>query len=137
MKSARRAVVLGGTGFLGHAVSQALRQVEAEVICVDRQPGSLEGIQNVVADIYDAEVLTNLLQEGDDVFHFAYSGVPATVQEDNDSLSMYEMRQLCGVLRQKKCGSFFLLPAARYMVRQPKPLSEKIMPLGRFLPTVV
>jgi len=75
----RRAVVTGGTGFIGKRVTCRLREQGIDAVVVSR---SAEGEQAVRADIRDRDTLRRVLQPGDTVIHLASSSNPTTSEAD-------------------------------------------------------
>ncbi len=69
-----RAVVVGGSGFLGSHIIDRLKKEEIEVLCIDKQRSAyIEtlGVQFAAADITDKKTISCHLREGDIVIHVA------------------------------------------------------------------
>jgi UDP-glucose 4-epimerase len=59
-----RILVTGGAGFIGRAVVAALRERGAQVVVVDRFPANIAGVESVVGDLRDEDVLGRAVRPG-------------------------------------------------------------------------
>jgi UDP-glucose 4-epimerase len=84
--SSARCLVLGGGGFIGANLSNALVRIGAEVHAYGRHvvvPGSLAaGIRWTSADLTDYRALASAVASADFVFHLATSSTPATANDN-------------------------------------------------------
>lgn len=74
--------VIGGTGFIGHAVVQALLQEKRSVVVVARNKIPTrplpEGVRHVPGDFGDKYFLQGVLEGVDEIIDLAYASVPKT-----------------------------------------------------------
>jgi UDP-glucose 4-epimerase len=72
----RRAVILGGGGFLGSAVSRGLRALGWEVVVMDRRPADTPSVPWIVGDVRDPGLVERALRPGDALVHLFHSSIP-------------------------------------------------------------
>jgi nucleoside-diphosphate-sugar epimerase len=93
----RRALVTGGTGFLGHRLVAALLAEGVEVLALGRRPGALDGVAHpalglVLGDLRNESLLAGLLARADTVFHLAATrsgrGSAAEMREVNEAATL-------------------------------------------------
>ena len=75
----RRAVVTGGSGFIGSQVTCALRERGVDTVVVSR---SAQGENAVRADVRDRDAMLSVLAPGDTVVHLANRSNPTTPEAD-------------------------------------------------------
>ena len=107
-KTHRTAYVLGGTGFIGRAVSARLREAGRSVVIIDIKPPSSTGFEFKQLDFGNIADLCAVVEEYSDVFHFADSSVPATLQIQGISQEKtHAFSALCNLVAKKNCRLFF------------------------------
>jgi nucleoside-diphosphate-sugar epimerase len=130
-ESRRRAVVTGGSGFIGSALVRHLRVEEWDVVAVDRKP-FLDADQPArLADVAQEGALAGLLDEGTVVFHMAASAdVAASVANprhdfDNTFRGVFEVLEAA-----RHAGSRVVFPstASIFDSSNTLPLSERAFP---------
>ena len=79
-----RAVLIGGTGFIGRWLERALRARDVETLALSRhQPVGFDGAW-AAADARDPATITPHLQPGDLVAYLVHAGIPADTGQDYD-----------------------------------------------------
>ncbi len=78
-----RAVILGGSGFIGRALAVSLRDMGLSVIAIARHwEEKILGVECFSGNAYDAELIRNIVQPGDLVYHLASATIPSTSNND-------------------------------------------------------
>jgi len=105
----KRAIILGAGGLIGKTVAARFRAAEVPVVAVDLFVQKEEpGIQWVQGSVSDEKLLTQLLQEGDDIFHFAHGGFPGNPTEWEDGLKALDgLKKLCHFAAERHCRIIF------------------------------
>lgn len=79
-----RALIIGGTGFLGSALRDQLLARGVWTSTIARSPSRIchEKLEHVVADLNDISILQKEILRSDVVFHFVYTSTPAQAEKD-------------------------------------------------------
>jgi len=83
----RRAVVLGGSGFIGRGLTPSLEGRGYEVAVIDRRPPAGAKVQWIEADARDLPTVAKALGPGDVLVHLFHSSIPVETMKDPDAES--------------------------------------------------
>jgi len=127
----RRAVVTGGSGFIGSALVRHLRSEAWDVVAVDRKPFADADQPGRIADVAQEGALAGLLDERTVIFHMAASAdVAASVANprhdfDNTFRGVFEVLEAA-----RHAGSRLVFPstASIFDASNTLPLSERAFP---------
>ncbi len=72
----KRAVLMGGSGFLGSGLSRSLIKRGWRVVSMDASPPREEGVEWIEADVFDPVLASGPIERGDAVFHLVHSSIP-------------------------------------------------------------
>ncbi len=128
-----RAVVLGGSGFLGSALAAALSAAGADTVVLDLAPPrepALERATFVHADILDVEAVTEAVRGADAVFAFAAKAGATTSLNDPIADLEFSCRAqlvLLEAVRVAAPGAAVVYPGSRLEYGKPRylPVDEK------------
>lgn len=130
-EAGRRAVVTGGSGFIGSALVRHLRSEAWDVVAVDRKPFADADQPGRIADVAQEGALAGLLDERTVIFHMAASAdVAASVANprhdfDNTFRGVFEVLEAA-----RHAGSRLVFPstASIFDASNTLPLSERAFP---------
>ena len=130
-EAGRRAVVTGGSGFIGCALVRHLRSEAWDVVAVDRKPFADADQPGRIADVAQEGALAGLLDERTVIFHMAASAdVAASVANprhdfDNTFRGVFEVLEAA-----RHAGSRLVFPstASIFDASNTLPLSERAFP---------
>ena len=116
----KRALVTGGTGFMGRSLVRALITNGWETTIYDRfEPADSDAVHPqaklIVADIFDQKALANAVQDADCIFHLAgMSSVPACSQEPARAFEHNAMGtvHVLEALRESASATVFILASS-------------------------
>ena len=108
----KRAIILGSGGLIGKTVLDYFRTTGIPVVAVDLFAQKAEaGVEWVQGSINDETLMEQLIQPGDDVFHFAHGSFPGSPNEWEDNLSALEvLNKLCLLAADR--GSRIIFPSS-------------------------
>jgi len=128
-----KSLVIGGNGFIGNNLVNALLRDGSEVRVFDRYPSRFQEpinkVEYIVGDLGNHGAVNEAVQDVDIVFHLAYTSLPHTSNED----PVYDIRsnvidtvQLLQNCRQASVGKFIFVSSGGTVYGAPKaiPISE-------------
>ena len=127
----RRAIVTGGSGFIGSALVRQLMEGGWDVVSVDRHPAAVSGVAAVQMDVAEKDALTGLVTPGTTIFHLAASAdVAASVHDPRyDLTNTFEaLFEVLETARAIGCRVIFPSTASVFDVSEQLPLTERAFP---------
>lgn len=138
-----KALVIGGCGFIGSHVVDALLAAGSDVRVLDRQPerfrSAIKGVEYIFGDFSDKPLLAESLSNIDTVFHLVTTTFPSTADFDPASdvagnlistLNLIDLLRTCGIRRiiyLSSGGTVYGVPNTI-----PVPENHPLMPLGSY-----
>ncbi|MBF0358961.1 MAG: NAD-dependent epimerase/dehydratase family protein [Magnetococcales bacterium] len=77
----RRALLIGGSGFIGHHLCKALLRGGVEPIVLDRKPANIPGVRSICEE-WSGEISQELLEEVEVIYYLAWSTTPKNADEN-------------------------------------------------------
>ncbi len=78
----KRAVLLGGSGFIGRWLSRSLIRRGLEVVALDLRQPEEKGVRYIRADLGEPEDVARAVEPGDAVVHLVHSSIPVESMND-------------------------------------------------------
>lgn len=137
----KRAVILGGAGFIGRWLARSLSESGAQVVVIDLQKPAEKTAEWVNADARDLEAVGKVIRSGDCVVHLFHSSIPEESLADPDAereqnvvpyASLVEALADAGagMVVYSSTGGQIYGEAAELPIREDSPL-EPVSPYGR------
>ena len=75
-------LILGGSGFIGYHLINALKKINIEPHVVDIRPPLAKGIKYTLFDLHNINRNSSIFKEADAVYHLAWTTLPETSNND-------------------------------------------------------
>jgi UDP-glucose 4-epimerase len=127
----RRAIVTGGSGFIGSHLVRHLASSGWRVLAVDRHPFNDDAVLSVEMDVTERGALAELLTPGTTIFHLAASAdVAASVRDPRHDLTntFAALFEVLEAARAVGCHVVFPSTASVFDTSAPLPLDERAVP---------